>query len=70
MVEDARPEDKERKLRYITKHFAQRHFCFDNLCTGTVIHSFQHTPTTVQVTGHITHVLIRRYYFYFHDRFQ
>ena len=70
MVEVARPEDNERKLCYITKHFAQWNFGFDHLCTGTAIHTFQHTTATVKVTCYITHVLIRSYHFHFHDRLQ
>ena len=35
----------------ITKHFAQGHFVLDNLCIVTAVHAFEHSTTTVQVTG-------------------
>src|SRR5687768_14206185 len=54
------------KLRYVTEHFAQWNFSFNNLCTCTAIHTFQHRTTTVEIARYITHVLFRSNHFYFH----
>src|SRR5690606_3510010 len=52
----------------ITEHFAQRNLGTDHLTGNRIFHALNQTTTTVQVTHHVTHVVLRRYHFDLHDR--
>src|SRR5690606_2748474 len=55
-------------IRGVTKHLTQRNLSTDDLPGGRVFHTLNQTTTTVEVTHHVTHVVLRGHYFNFHDR--
>src|SRR5690606_13315239 len=52
----------------VTKHLAQRNFGTNNLAGNRIFHTLNQTTTTVQVTHHVTHVILGGHNFHFHDR--
>src|SRR5690606_4944298 len=52
----------------IAEHFAQRHFSADDLAGDRVFHTLNQTTTTVQVTHHVAHVVLRCHNLDLHDR--
>src|SRR5690606_14221186 len=52
----------------ITEHLAQRNFSTDNLTRYRIFHTLDQTTTTVQVTHHVTHVVLGSHHFDLHDR--
>src|SRR5690606_41496076 len=51
----------------IAEHFAQRHFSADDLAGDRVFHTLNQTTTTVQVTHHVAHVVLRCHNLDLHD---